>query len=159
MNHESHHHQRPTKVLGYVAWAVFAALIVGILMRIDNWKRDWTTNHARLKDTAADPLLRPVRIERSPRQVAQVIRDWVGGESLWSIVEEEEKDAGNVVEMHLTRRTPIFRFVDDIHVTISRDGDRSRVDATSQSRIGKGDLGQNPRNLKMLTAALRKKVC
>ena len=52
--------------------------------------------------------------------------------------------------MNLIRVTPIMRFTDDITVILRNEKEGTRVKATSQSRVGKGDLGQNPRNLKEL---------
>jgi uncharacterized protein (DUF1499 family) len=46
--------------------------------------------------------------------------------------------------------------VDDVHVRLIADGVNTRVEAKSQSRVGVGDLGQNPRNLRQLTNALNK---
>ncbi len=55
----------------------------------------------------------------------------------------------------LTRTTRVFRFVDDVYVLVEPlPGGRSRLVARSASRVGKGDLGQNARNLKELWHAL-----
>ena len=48
-----------------------------------------------------------------------------------------------------------MRFTDDIVVVLRTEGDLTRVQAQSQSRVGKGDLGQNPRNLKELVGYLK----
>jgi uncharacterized protein (DUF1499 family) len=56
--------------------------------------------------------------------------------------------------MKLTRTTPVMRFTDDIDVVLRAEGNSTRVQAESQSRVGKGDLGQNPRNLKELVGYL-----
>ena len=50
--------------------------------------------------------------------------------------------------MNLIRVTH-HAFYDDITVILRSERGNS-VKATSQSRVGKGDLGQNPRNLKEL---------
>jgi uncharacterized protein (DUF1499 family) len=54
----------------------------------------------------------------------------------------------------LTRRTRIFRFVDDIHVVVEPAPTGSRLLLRSASRVGKDDLGQNARNLGELLTAL-----
>jgi uncharacterized protein (DUF1499 family) len=44
--------------------------------------------------------------------------------------------------------TLILRFVDDVHVSVGLDDNgQTRVDVTSASRIGWGDLGRNPRTI------------
>jgi len=145
-------------MIGYLALAITAIIIVSVLTQIDNWQRDWTTNFSETDETSADPLLRPIVIEKSPDEVAERLRQWVAAERRWEWIEESQISAG-ARQIHLLRRTPLFRFVDDIQVTIfpAEEGSlsRTRVTASSRSRVGKGDLGQNPRNLKMVLAALQ----
>ncbi len=63
-----------------------------------------------------------------------------------------EGTRGDVV--WLTRRTRIFRFVDDIHLVVEPAPHGTRLLMRSASRVGKDDLGQNARNLAELIAAL-----
>tara|TARA_R110002049_G_scaffold47902_3_gene138518 strand:+ start:36156 stop:36608 length:453 start_codon:yes stop_codon:yes gene_type:complete len=143
-------------MIGYIFLAITAAIILAICMQIDNWQRDWTTNFAETDASDADPDLHPWILNHSSRDVADRISEWTASKSGWELVGEEEKPDDSI-RLHLTRTTRVFRFVDDIHVTIAAerhgedsDPHRSIVTASSQSRVGKGDLGQNPRNLKQL---------
>jgi uncharacterized protein (DUF1499 family) len=44
--------------------------------------------------------------------------------------------------------TLLWRFVDDVHISIGLDQDgQTRVDVASASRVGRGDLGRNPRTI------------
>jgi uncharacterized protein (DUF1499 family) len=52
----------------------------------------------------------------------------------------------------------LFRFKDDITVRVINRGSERVLAAKSRSRVGKGDLGQNPRNLKQLLEAVRTKL-
>lgn len=135
---------------------------------IDDWGRDWTCNQARLSSTNADPMLRPIEIDADIENVETMIRAWVAKQPAWKIVSDPPlaRDSANdsardhasdpMRRLHLTRTTAVFRFVDDIYIEITPiapavDGSpRCGIDAESQSRVGKGDLGQNPRNLKEL---------
>jgi uncharacterized protein (DUF1499 family) len=54
-----------------------------------------------------------------------------------------------------TRSTRLWRFVDDLTLRLEPTSGGSRVHARSQSRVGKGDFGQNRRNLLQLFTALR----
>ncbi len=45
-------------------------------------------------------------------------------------------------------RTLVFRFVDDILVRVLPEGTGSRVEVRSASRVGRGDFGQNARNIR-----------
>jgi len=157
---------------GYVAIGIGVAMAGKLFWMIEDWGRDWTTNHAELSITNDDPLLHPIEIDADVVAVESLIRDWVQSESTWEIVApasdsetlaETTADATEPFSMkriHLTHRTPVFRFVDDVMVKLtplasaSGDPPRTRVDASSRSRVGKGDLGQNPRNLKTLRAGI-----
>ncbi|MGB1707253.1 MAG: DUF1499 domain-containing protein, partial [Rubripirellula sp.] len=136
----------------YISVTLTAVILLSVFSRIDNWKRDLTTNHARLSDDAGDELLRPPTVTGTPTEVAERIVAWADQQGRWEIVSQQQIDQG--VEMKLTRTTPLMRFTDDIDVVLRAEGDATRVQAQSQSRIGKGDLGQNPRNLKELVGHL-----
>lgn len=129
-----------------------AFVLLSLFTLLDNWKRDLTTNYARLDDNSPDPSLRPVVISLPADEVADRIETWVTTMPNWS-VESRQRNADHLL-LHLTRRTRVLRFVDDIHVRLSEVQDKTRVDAESQSRVGVGDFGQNPRNLRELTHAL-----
>ena len=53
-----------------------------------------------------------------------------------------------------TRTTRLFRFVDDISILLEPAAGGTAISARSGSRIGRGDLGQNRRNLAELWRAL-----
>jgi uncharacterized protein (DUF1499 family) len=55
---------------------------------------------------------------------------------------------------HLTRRTRVLRFTDDVRLSLTPGDGGTVVHAESRSRIGVGDLGQNRRNILELWAAL-----
>lgn len=138
-----------------MSWLI---LLLGLLpflwlfMTIDDWKRDFTTNFAQTSEDAEQPTLRPLRTELSAEEAADAIANWVQSENRWEIADRKRDVDGNLT-LHLVRTTPLMRFKDDIHVAVATDSvnpNMTLVSATSQSRVGKGDLGQNPRNLKEL---------
>ena len=57
-------------------------------------------------------------------------------------------------EVKAVRATRLLHFRDDVTVRVHADGEHAAAELTSASRIGKGDLGQNPRNLKELLRAV-----
>ena len=136
----------------YISFIITGVILLSVFSRIDNWKRDLTTNQARLSENAADEQLRPPLVFGTPREVAERIARWTDEQGRWKLVSQQKIEQG--VEMKLTRTTSIMRFTDDVDVFLRAEGDATRVQAQSQSRIGKGDLGQNPRNLKELVAHL-----
>ena len=54
--------------------------------------------------------------------------------------------------------TPVFRFRDDVTVTVTRDGEGAVVNVRSHSRVGKGDLGTNARRIRRFQANLARRV-
>src|SRR6185295_14735085 len=65
-----------------------------------------------------------------------------------------DRDGGRIDAVDTTR---VFRFKDDIAVTITRDGGTAIVDVRSHSRIGKGDLGTNARRIRRFQADLARR--
>lgn len=129
-------------------------LVVNFMWIIDDWSRDLTTNFAATSEDAKRPALRPIHSPRSPAQLAEIVVAAARQIPRWELVEQQESDDG--VQLHFVRTTPLLRFKDDIRITIARRDGESLLTAQSQSRIGKGDLGQNPRNLIELLAPVRK---
>ncbi len=132
--------------------AVVAIVILSLFSQIENWKRDLSINYASLDAESDDPSMHPPVVAETIPEVADRIAMWAEQTPLWAIESKEVSD--QQAKIHLTRTTRIFRWVDDIHVQLSQVDGGVRVDAESKSRVGKGDLGQNPRNLRQLVAAL-----
>ncbi len=143
------------------AWGILAVTSASMLWMawfIDDWSRDFTTNTAVTDPAATNPEMRPLVSDRSPQQVAEAVKQWVATTPQWQLESSEATDEGQ--RLHLTRRTRLFHFTDDIHVVIVRDSEtqQTTLSVHSQSRIGKGDLGQNPRNIQQLIRGVRKVV-
>lgn len=142
------------------AWGLLAVASLSILWMawwIDDWRRDFTTNTAVTDPQASDPDLRPLVAEVPLERLAAALRQWTAAAPRWSLVAAEGDADTDVQRIHLIRQTRLLRFTDDIHVVLTHDRDsaQSTLTAHSQSRVGKGDLGQNPRNLKELIRGVR----
>ena len=147
--------KRIRKMIPWTALIITVGFLAAIALRIDDWGRDWTQNTASLEPDAPRPGLRPVELDSNVEAVIDQIRLWTETDAMWDLVSVGPDDE-TPQTLELTRTTPIMRFVDDIQVTIQKKPPGGViVSATSQSRAGKGDLGQNPRNLIELTSALR----
>lgn len=134
------------KMIGWIALAATIAATVIVCLQVDDWNRDWSQNEATLEGTT---------VNGTPSEVVDSLKNWSDANLSWK-VESSEAQAGEA-KIHLTHTTGFLRFVDDVHVEIiatNSDPPKSSVSAKSKSRVGKGDLGQNPRNLKKLEAAL-----
>ncbi len=130
--------------------------VLWTLIIVEDWQRDFSENFAKTDAAAADQRLHPVRSTLAAPALNEKLVAWVAGQSRWSLASSENLPDGTI-KIHLVRTTMILRFKDDIHVTIRPQVEGgSLLEAESQSRLGKGDLGQNPRNLRELTDGLRK---
>ena len=136
---------------------VFLALAIGVLTQVENWSRDFTTNTAATDEAAADPRLRPIESPRAPAELGKLVIESASKLPHWELAEETA--SGDAVKLHFIRTTGLWKFKDDIRVQVEpAPGGGSRLTADSSSRVGKGDLGQNPRNLRELLEAVRKQA-
>lgn len=128
-------------------------MILGLVFQIEDWERDLSINYSSLDAESEDPRMHPPVLTGSVVQVADRIKEWAEATPLWSV--ESSDQSGGSANIHLTRTTRIFRWVDDIHVTLSTVDGGVQVDADSKARTGKADFGQNPRNLRELVAGIQ----
>jgi uncharacterized protein (DUF1499 family) len=140
----------------YIAIAIAAlllAIVTIVALQVEDWRRDLTTNHAETAQDAEDSRLRPIESELPPAELAAQVSAATAGLPNWRL--ESRQENGESIELHFVRTTRLLRFVDDIRVRIAPTAGGSRLTAESRSRVGKGDLGQNPRNLRELLGAVR----
>ena len=142
-------------------WVLAGVAIVTIFIfsHVDDWSRDLTTNVA-WTDEASEKL-KPLRVARSPEVVKGDLLRVVESMSNWQTADSDggasDGDGSDVtLKVHLIRTTTIMRFKDDIWVSLT-PGDLAGstvVQVRSESRLGRGDLGQNPRNIRELLGRL-----
>ena len=77
----------------------------------------------------------------APGRLLPAVRRAVEGLPRWSL------EAAEASEVRAVRTTRLFRFRDDVTARVRPDPGGARLELTSASRLGRGDLGQNPRNL------------
>ena len=74
----------------------------------------------------------------------------------WQLVGSGSGEAGTAI--HAVRKTRLFRFEDDVTITIEAIGKGTIVNVRSASRLGRIDFGQNARNIEELFAALDARI-
>jgi uncharacterized protein (DUF1499 family) len=129
--------------------ALAASLVTGlaIVLQVDDWGRDLTQNTAATADDAPEGL-RPLETSLSTPECVTLIKGAATGLPRWECVAEEGPT------LSFVRTSGLFRFKDDITVRVEDAGDKRQIHATSASRLGHADFGQNPRNLRLLLRAI-----
>jgi len=140
--------------VGLVILAVALLLVVGSLSQVEDWSRDLTVNHAATAADHADERLRPLAWSRTVSESTETVAAVVARLPRWRFESREDLADGATI-IRLTRSTRLWRFIDDLEVRIEPTEEGSVLHLTSRSRVGRGDLGQNPRNLRELLDALR----
>jgi len=117
-------------------------------MRILSWfSRNWADT-----DEGYHPGLAPVDLPLAPDLALAEVEAVVRGLRRWQVASVDP--AAAIIKA--TRRTRLFRYIDDVTIRAESLADgRTRIHAHSKSRVGKGDLGQNRRNLLELLKPLR----
>jgi len=62
----------------------------------------------------------------------------------WSLVAHRPDSS----EIRAEAASRLFRFVDDVTILVREEGGKTVVSVRSASRVGKGDFGQNARNIR-----------
>lgn len=135
-----------------VCMALVPVLI--LLWQVEDWSRDLSSNRAETSPTATKESLRPITSAKSMKDLADLIEQTAGLLPGWQVTRREELEGVLIIKM--VRTTRLMRFKDDIQVRIEPlPSGECRILAQSQSRVGKADFGQNPRNLAELLDKVR----
>ena len=143
-------------VLG-IAGIVIVIVTLVLALQVDNWRRDLFVNHAATDEDSPDKRLHPVHSRFPPDATAELVIDRAKKLPGWQWKLKRQLP-GDIVEIEFVRTTPVMRFQDDIRVRITPTEHGSLIVAESRSRVGRGDLGQNPRNLIELLEPVREAV-
>ena len=117
---------------------------------------DWISkNTYETKPDAAEPELRPRTYRKPMNEVLAAVQAAVAAIPRWKVVETDAQGG----KVHATRTTGLWRFTDDIYVTVISGADGTlTLNVHSKSRVGKGDFGQNRRNILELMKQLDARV-
>jgi len=74
--------------------------------------------------------------------------------SRWTLVGYDESKG----EIHVEARSRLWRFVDDITIRLTDREGATVVDVRSASRVGRGDFGQNARNIRRFQDELETQI-
>ena len=100
------------------------------------------------------PDLQPQRFAAPADRVFDAASAVAHATEHWEVTKEDR--ASGVLEAVAT--TPLMRFKDDVTITVSRDGEQTKVVIRSHSRVGKGDLGANAKRIRTFQDDLAKRL-
>ncbi len=127
------------------------AIIIGLLVvAAVIWP---TINDVKTGETPEYADLRPQQFKQPYERVFDAVL--TTAQALGWEVTARDREQG---EIHAVATTRVFRFKDDVTITIGREGEGVVVNVRSHSRIGKGDLGTNARRIRQFQAELAKRI-
>jgi uncharacterized protein (DUF1499 family) len=136
-----------TKRILIVVGAIVGALVVLRIGLAFVWP---TINDVRTGATAEYPDLQPQRFSKPFDQVFAAAL--ATAREMEFEITSQSPEKGEIQAIATTR---VFRFKDDVTITVGRDG---LVNVHSRSRIGKGDLGANARRIRDFQAGLARRL-
>jgi uncharacterized protein (DUF1499 family) len=140
---------RDARSRNFYRWIVIAiACVLFLFFYIDDWSRDFSTNHAEISSLSTDPSLQPFESTRSKAELIEGVTWAAHRIRSWEYV--GEAGDGKTTRLIFVQTHRLLRFKDDITVAIEDQGNRRVITAESRSRLDWGDLGRNPRNLRRL---------
>ncbi len=125
-------------------------LIAALSLRDSN---DHSTNYAPETATLqheAYPGIHSIVINQTPSELAVKVRAYMTAQG-WKVVSEPD----NTQQVEAVATSSLFKFEDDIAVRFTPEGQGTRVDVRSASRVGKSDLGANARRIEALLIDLQ----
>ena len=135
----------------FIGIGLFLAVLIGTLLIASLiWP---TINDVKTGETPQYADLQPQRFTRPFDHVFDAALATAQALA-WEVTAQDRNQA----EIRAVATTAIFRFKDDITITISREGKNVLVNVRSRSRIGKGDLGTNARRIRHFQAELAQRM-
>ncbi len=136
---------------------IFPGIIVGIILLASSpfilgliWPR---INDVKTGETPQYADIQPQRFNQPAEKVLDAAL--AASQAMGWEIRETKREQG-VIEAVATTR--LFKFKDDVTVTISGEGAVTIVNVRSKSRIGKGDLGANARRIRAFQTELVKRL-
>ncbi len=136
-------------------WAIVLAIggtaVLGSFALLKAWP---VLNVVETGNTPAYPDLLPRRYREGKVRVFDAALHAVDRLPRWQMTSYRPEQG----EIKAEARTRLLRFVDDVTVRVEERGGVTVVNVRSASRVGRGDFGQNARNLRAFFAELDRQM-
>lgn len=133
--------------------AGLAVAAVGLGIALTRWP---LINDVETGKTPEYPDLRVQRFTASEERVTKAARAAVEHLPGWELAGAGRGPGG--AELQAVARTRVLRFKDDVTIRVRRRDGASEVAVRSRSRVGKGDFGQNARNIRAFQGELERQM-
>lgn len=130
---------------------VSAGCVLLVLIALRAWPM---INVVETGRTPEYPDIQPRAYRAGPDHVFDAALHAVHRMPRWSLVSHQPATG----EIRVEARTLVWRFVDDILIRVRVRADDAIVEVRSASRIGRGDFGQNARNIRSFLQELDRQV-
>lgn len=134
-----------------IAVFVTAGCVLLVLIALVAWPM---INVVETGRTPEYPDIQPRAYRAGPAQVFDAALHAVQRMPRWSLVSHQPATG----EIRVEGRTLVWRFVDDILIRVKVRADDAVVEVRSASRVGRGDFGQNARNIRSFLQELDRQV-
>ncbi len=132
--------------MGKIGIGLLAVLVVAIGL-LKAWP---IVNVVETGETPEYPDLLPRLYDAPPDLVFDAVLHAVNGLSRWTLVSHDAARGRVAAEA----KSRLWGFVDDVTIRVVEEGVVTSVHVRSGSRVGRGDFGQNARNIRALYKAL-----
>lgn len=149
--------KKPKTPVSVIIAGIVLTILTIICLQVDDWSRDWTQNTSETDPAAKDVAMQPIATQLPTMDFAELVIAAMKEVPRWELIEQTD-DGEDRTKLDFVHSTFLMRYKDDVAVEIVKTETGSTLYAKSESRIGKGDLGQNPRNIKELITKVREKL-
>ena len=136
----------------WLPWTIAGLAAVGLFVAIDDFSRDFTSNHAAITLESEDPRLRSREYDLPAASLVEAVREAARRITNWEFIGTAGVNGRTHIVFERTSR--VWKLKDDVILRVEDLGARSRLTGESRSRLEYGDLGQNPRNLRRILSEL-----
>lgn len=134
-----------------IALAVGGTAVLGAFALLKAWP---VINVVETGRTPEYPDLQPKHYHARADHVVEATLRAVSLMPRWTLISSRREQG----EVQAEARTRLLRFVDDVTVRVEERDGMTVVNVRSASRVGRGDFGQNARNVRAFFAELDRQV-
>ena len=136
-------------------WAILAAvgavMVVAAITLLKSWP---VINVVATGRTPEYPDIQPRQYSAGRDRVSDAVLRAVSRMPRWTLISSPSGQGDFRVEA----KTMLLRFVDDVTIRIAEQGGATTVNVRSASRVGRGDFGQNARNIRAFLLELDRQM-